>query len=524
MHAAERRAAAVIEIGSTSVRMAVARRPGRGEFVREVNLDLPVGLGRDTFTDEEIDLATTERCVTAIRKFLEVLQEYAIPPADLRVVATSAVREARNRDVFTDRILIATGLTVAVLDEVEVSRLTYQAVFPVLRHEAFFRTSATLVVEVGGGSTEILAFRKGRVDSAQVHRLGSLRMFRELGDLSRSGHGQGMGLMRSYLDAPIDQMIHGLRLNGPTHLVALGGEARRVRDALGLPHEEGRLTPLAIAQVRQYIEERICLPVAHLARDEKLSEHQAETLLPALAIHVALAEAAGARRLLVGDVSLRDGVLAEMFAGRAWEREFRGQTLHAARALARKYGVDRRHAGNVAAYARAIFTFMAGQAVVFEPQDETLLQVAALLHEIGMFVNSRAYHKHSLYLIDNSEIFGLNTHEIGLVARIARYHRRAMPRSTHEEFAELPTADRVRVGKLAAILRVADALELGHEQGATPLEFRIRRNELVMLARTTADLSLVQGQLDSRAGMFETVFGLKVVLRPWSLEQTDGDE
>jgi exopolyphosphatase/guanosine-5'-triphosphate,3'-diphosphate pyrophosphatase len=518
----ERQMAGVIEIGSTSVRMAIARRRGRNDFARDVNLDLPIGLGRDTFTDEEITRATTERCVIAIRKFLDVLKAYAIPLSDVRVVATSAVREARNRDVFTDRILIATGLPVTVLDEVEVSRLTYQAVHPVLRNELFFQTSGTLVVEVGGGSTEVLAFRKGRVDLAQVHRLGSLRMFRELGDMSRGG--QGLAHMETYLSSPVDQMIRGLGLRGATHLVALGGEARRVRDVLRMPHEEHRLTPLTTAQVRQYLEERLCLSVEQLALDEEINEHQAETLLPALAIQVALAEAAGTDRLLVSDVSLRDGVLAEMFAGRVWEKEFRSQTIHAARTLARKYGVDRRHADNVAAYARAIFDFMVGQAVAFEPQDGTLLRVAALLHEIGMFVNNRAYHKHSLYLIENSEIFGLNAHEIGLVARIARYHRRAMPRNTHEEFAELPTSDRVRVGKLAAILRVADALELGHESGATPMAFSICRNELRMRARTTEDLTLVQGQLDSRAEMFETVFGLKVVLRAWSGETDDASE
>ena len=184
-----RREAAVIEIGSSSIRMAVARREVNGSLRHLDDLELPTGLGRDSFADEAISAATTERCVAAIRRFQQVLEELGLGPGDMRVVATSAVREARNQDAFTDRLLIATGLTVQVLTESEVSRLTYLAVHPLLKGEAFFRSGNTLVVEVGGGSTEILAFVAGRVKSSVINRLGSLRMQRELGDYARGEHG-----------------------------------------------------------------------------------------------------------------------------------------------------------------------------------------------------------------------------------------------------------------------------------------------------------------------------------------------
>ena len=130
-----------------------------------------------------------------------------------------------------------------------------------------------------------------------------------------------------------------------------------------------------------------------------------------------------------------------------------------------------------------------------------------------MFVSTRSYHKHSLYLIANSEIFGLDASEIALVARVARYHRRAAPRPTHEEFIDLPAADRIRVSKLAAILRVADALEFSHERGKDALTFETQRDELVIRVRTRDDLTLSQRQLDARAEMFRTVYGLRVVLQ-----------
>jgi exopolyphosphatase/guanosine-5'-triphosphate,3'-diphosphate pyrophosphatase len=511
--AATRREAAVIEIGSSSIRMAVARREPDGSLRHLDDLDLPVGLGRETLSGEEISAETTERCVAAIRKFQQALAELGVRTADLRVVATSAVREARNREAFTDRILIATGLPVAVLSEAEVSRLTYLAVRPVLAEQPFFRRGRTLVVEVGGGSTEILAFTHGRIREAHVSRIGSLRMRREIGDYARTSH--GLAAFEAYLAFPVSQMAGSLAGGGPAHLVVLGGETRLVRDILlGGDAPPPPLATLAVADVRAFLTERVGRPVADLARENGLSEHQAEALLPALAVCVVLAETLGEDRLRVGNASLRDGVLAELLAGQLWEREFRRQTLHSARALARRYHADVRHAGRVAAACRGLRACLERACgVAFDPRDDTLLHVAALVHEIGMFVNARAYHKHTLYLVENSEIFGLDAAETALVARIARYHRRAAPRPTHEEFVDLPAADRVRVSKLAAILRVADVLDVGHAGDRPALTFEACGDELVIRAHTDADLTLAQGQMDARAGMFRSVFGLRVTLR-----------
>ena len=218
-----RREAAVIEIGSTSIRMAVAHREADGQLRHLDDLDLPAGLGRDSFTDEAISAATTERCVAAVRRFQQVLEEHGLGSGDVRVVATSAVREARNQGTFTDRLLIATGLHVQVLTESEVSRLTYLAVHPLLKGELFFRAGNTLVVEVGGGSTEILSFVKGRVKSSVINRLGSLRMQRELGDYARGEH--GMAAFEEYLAFPVVQMVGGLHIGGAAQMVALGGES-----------------------------------------------------------------------------------------------------------------------------------------------------------------------------------------------------------------------------------------------------------------------------------------------------------
>jgi exopolyphosphatase/guanosine-5'-triphosphate,3'-diphosphate pyrophosphatase len=143
------------------------------------------------------------------------------------------------------------------------------------------------------------------------------------------------------------------------------------------------------------------------------------------------------------------------------------------------------------------------------------LRVAALVHEVGGYVSSRAHHKHSLYLISNSEVFGLTRSELQMVAHVARYHRRSAPKPTHVEFMALPREDRMGVGKLASLLRIADALDRAHGQRSQRrLEFTCLRHdeELVINVQGAAELTLERRALAQKGQLFEDIFGLTVRL------------
>src|SRR6187549_1634329 len=154
------RPVAVIDIGTSSIRMAVAEIDEAGNVKTLEKLQQAVSLGKDTFTQGQIRKQTIEECVRVLKSYRRVLAEYQITrPDQIRVVATSAVREASNRLAFIDRIFIATGLQVEPLDEAEVSRVTYLGIQPFLDSEPALKVGRTLVVEVGGGSTELLLMR-----------------------------------------------------------------------------------------------------------------------------------------------------------------------------------------------------------------------------------------------------------------------------------------------------------------------------------------------------------------------------
>ena len=238
----------------------------------------------------------------------------------------------------------------------------------------------------------------------------------------------------------------------------------------------------------------------------------AETAGPALLIQHRVAESYGADRLRLVAATLRDGVLREMAMRGQWSGAFIEQIERSAIELGHKYHFVEAHARHVASLSRALFEALQAQHRLGK-REEVLLHIAALLHEIGLFISSRAHHKHSYYLIENSELFGLSRAQTRLVALVARYHRRATPRDSHPGYSELDRADRVRVAKLAAILRVADSLERSHTQRIRDIRARVEGDRLVVEVPQVRDFTLEQLALKQKGDLLEDIFGLTVALR-----------
>jgi exopolyphosphatase/guanosine-5'-triphosphate,3'-diphosphate pyrophosphatase len=216
--------------------------------------------------------------------------------------------------------------------------------------------------------------------------------------------------------------------------------------------------------------------------------------------------------ILVSHANLRDGLLKEMVDRDIWTDDFRQQIVNSAMELGRKYHFDEEHAVHVAMLSSQLFDGTRGDHRL-DARHRLLLYVAALLHEIGAFVSNTSLHKHSMYLITNSELFGLSQEDELLVGLIARYHRRASPKPTHQGYNMLSREGRVTVAKLASLLRLAIALNTGRNQRVTKVTCKREGSKLVLLADNLDDVTLEQISLKPASGLFEEVFGLKVELR-----------
>ncbi|MCA9078142.1 MAG: HD domain-containing protein [Planctomycetaceae bacterium] len=506
------RPVAVIDVGTSSIRMAVAEIDSSGEVRVLETLAQGVSLGKDTFTKGEIERSTIEDCVRVLRRYAQTLEEYRITSAnDVRVVATSAVREASNRLAFLDRIYVATGFTVDAIDTTEVHRITYRSIQPQLRSSKVLRESRVIITEVGGGSTELLLVDNGEVAYSHSYRLGSLRLRESLSEY-RASPDKMQELMESQIQRTIEQLPHHIDTHDRSEMVALGGDMRFAARELLRGWDPDSLARLTVAEFGELAYRMLKLTPDEIVRKYRVSFQDAETLGPAMLVYLDLARLLDLDHINVSNANLRDGLLHEMASNDVWTDDFRNQIVRSALELGRKYHFDEPHAKHVAVLSGAVFAALASEHQL-DDRAALILHIAALLHEIGSYVNQSSLHKHSLYLILNSELFGLTKEDMTLVALVARYHRRASPKPTHLYYGTLERTQRVAVSKMAAILRLADALDTSRSQRVGDISCEIEADRLIITVSNLSDLSVEQLAMQQARTLFQEIFGLRVLLR-----------
>ena len=509
-----KRVVAAIDIGSSALRLDIGEVGAQGDVRLLESLRHSVRLGKDVFSKGRIQQDTLRRCVSILKNYNRLMKEYGVTrPDQLRAVATSFAREASNRDMFVDRVSTVTGIDVMVLEESEEARLTYLAVRETLESAGILAAGNVAVMEIGGGQTILLYIRKGKVTVAQSFHTGALRTH----ELVEAGVGTGprmKSVLKAYASEMVEQVLKAVPREKISSLVVMGAGARFVSEhAAGEnPPQDPRVALAPTARLIELADKLAPMPVASLVKEHKLTYQDAETLAPAVMSIALAARALKVREVHVVQATLRDGLLREMAMRDYRSSGFEEQVVYSALTMAARYGTDEAHVKNVEASAVALFDELTEEHQL-GGHERMLLRCAAILHDIGNYVNARAHHKHSMYLILNSDLFGLTRHDMQIVAIVSRYHRKAVPSPAHPEFAALPREDRMTVAKLAALLRVADALERTHRAAPRPLEFRREADRFVIQVRDMEDLTMERLVLREKGNLFADVFGLVPELR-----------
>jgi exopolyphosphatase/guanosine-5'-triphosphate,3'-diphosphate pyrophosphatase len=499
---------AAIDMGASAIRLVIAEaRPGVPITVVE-EASRGVLLGKDTFTSGKLGPATMEATLKAIEGFRRIMDTYGV--VRYRAVATSAVREAQNRDSFLDRIRLRTGLEVEVIDGSEENRLTYMAVRERMRGHPALASGRSLLVEIGGGSADLSFLVDGEPIHSGMYALGSIRMRQMLGSW-RGGHEQSIRLLRRHIHNVVDDIRNEMPLAEAQYFIALGGDVRFAAHLLLGSDAAEEVSPL----VPQAPFVAFCDHVSGFDEDQLLEKYrlpqaEAETMVPALLAYRELLTETAAEGIIVPTATLRDGLLLDM--ARTEDHgivDFSRQVLASARALGEKYRYDAPHAKKVAQLATRIFDELRPEHGLTD-RHRLLLEVAALLHDIGNFVNLRGHHKHSQYLLSVSEIFGLTQDDMAIVGNIARYHRRACPQRSHLPFMALDRQTRVDVNKLAAILRLANALDADHLQKVTDVRVSPEDGNWVLQIEGAGDLTMERLATLARSDLIADVFGRRV--------------
>ena len=501
---------AVIDIGASSLRMQIAEICHDGRIRKIESLSQSLSIGKDSFSSGKIGRSTIEDCVHVLSVYRAKLDEYQITdPAHIRVIATSGVNEASNRLAFLDRIYTATGFEIGPFDEAELHRITYRGIQPFLSaYPKYFRGS-TLALEIGGGTTEALWLVDGDVAFARAYRLGALRMRQRL-----ERYNAPLGKARELMERRVRDVVGLLRdsITQPLeHLIAMGGDIRFAANEIKPPKLADDLVDIKLKALESFTSEILNSSPESLVTRYHMSLPDAQLLGPGLLAVATIAREFNIQKITVADVNLRDGVIYEMAKGRAWSPSIGQQIVRDAIRLGRKFQFHEEHAVHVSELCCLLFDQL--QTLHGLPgQFRGLLQVAAILHQVGDFISSKAAHKHSKYIIENSEFFGVGSEDKRIVALVARYHRRAMPSSQHIGYSTLSRDLRVSVSMMASILRVAIALNAAHSAKIQSLKCKILPDQIEIVTEGVSDLTLEEMELKQAGAMFENVFGKPIIL------------
>jgi len=503
---------AVIEIGATGIRLLVAEISPDSTWKVVDRSERFLALGRDVFAVGKITRESLFQCLAILLMYREALEGWSIDDQHVSVVATSAIREARNRDSVLDRIAVKTGFKVRVIDGIEENRLMFLVVHHVL-HDATQKIAKanSIVIDVGGGSTEIMMLQKGKVVSVHSFRMGTVIIEQQ----TRAMQGSEKDLRRylaEYIRTTGENLNNELRLNLVKQLVAIGSEAKVAARSIGTKVTE-LFALIARRDFVAFTDHVSALTTEEIVRQFRIGYSEAESLLPGLLAYQLLLEMTSADTVIVPYLSIREGVIISRLGGndQLVHDEFHTQVLASAVNLGKRYLLDEAHSWYVARVALQLFDVLQTE-LGLDRHARLILETAGILHDIGRFIRAVDHHIHSQYLISHSDIFGLTKDDINILANVVRYHRSELPGQNHQAYTSLPRTDRTMVLKLSALLRVADAMDRGHSQHIQDFDIELTQDSLFLRARGTHDVTLERLALVEKGDLFEELFGYKIIL------------
>jgi exopolyphosphatase/guanosine-5'-triphosphate,3'-diphosphate pyrophosphatase len=503
---------AAIDAGSNAMRLVVARATSATQIEILQNERTAVRLGHNAFTRRMLDSKTIFRAVRAFREFRVAMDNHHVTA--YRAVATAAAREARNSRRLLDRIRRKTGIEVDIITGEEEARLVCSAVHWALGPQVQPR----LIFDLGGGSLELNFFSNGTLEHRIGLPLGTIRLLEtfkidgEIGeDMARRLRHHIFALLRSAVPSP-PKLSRGIA-------VACGGNAEAlVRLASG--PLAGRVPTINTRLLRDQTLKLQRLDVPGRMRAFRFKQDRAEVIAIAAIIFTAVAEWLDLRSMLVPGVGVREGVLLDLissqyFAEAESEEEQRrcDELLASVRLFAQRMHYKADHAQQVARLALSLFDQLRP---IHEMNSDSrvLLEIGALLHDVGHFVNRKSHQRHGEYLIRNADIPGLRGWRRDLVGALVRYHNtKSEPQLEHPSYAALDGARRRQARMLSSLLRIAERMESEHVQRVSGVDIQIVGRKAVFLISAAEGTRLDIAGLERKSALFEREFHLKPEFR-----------
>jgi exopolyphosphatase/guanosine-5'-triphosphate,3'-diphosphate pyrophosphatase len=502
---------AAIDAGSNALRLSVARAYSALDIEPLHNERYSLRLGEGVFLRPRFTEEVFKKAAKAFRHFRELMDEFGV--TRYRAVATSATREARNRQAFVHTIKRRAGIKLEVISAAEESRLGREAVLAALGPEAQPRC----IVDLGGGSLEVSILREHTVEQSAQLQVGTVRLMTTLnlpGVIRPVQAEQVRRYVRALLEsklAPRPNLVESIA-------VAIGGNAETLANIAPGPRQHG-LPTLELSLLRARLPDILERDVRERMKTYGVRRDRADVVAIAAIIFVTLGRYLNLRTFAIPGVGVREGLLQEI-AREAFSRKephhyspTARQLLVGTRSFARRLGYEQQHAEHVRELCVLFFDQL--QPLHHLPaQARVLLEAGALLHDTGHMISHRAHHKHGEYLALNGDIPGLEGRDRAIVGALVRYHnRKSEPAGHHPAYSTLNNADKRIARRLAAILRIAEALDHSHRQRVLKLRASFQRGAVGLQVHARGDAAEDLRDASQSAELFEKEFHVRLYFR-----------
>ncbi len=513
-----------IDVGTNSIHMVVVKiqptLPAFTIIAREKNT---VRLGERCQDTGNLTEAAMERAIAALKRCLEISK--SLNSEQVIAVATSAVREAPNGREFLERVEKSLGLWINLVSGVEEARRIYLGVLSGLE----FNHHPHIVIDIGGGSTELILGDGHEPRSLSSTKIGAVRLTNEYVSTDPISAGEFQALqayIRGMLERPVEELQEHLRPDERPRLVGTSGTietlaALHARETLGIVPTPLHGYTFSLTDLQEMVTRLRRLSCAERSQVPGLNDRRAEIIVAGALILQEAMTLLGLESITICERSLREGVIVDWMLTHGFiEDRLRYQSSVRQRSvlkIAQKYRVNVDHGERVAQFALSLFDQTQGSLHSWGDEERELLWAAAMLHNCGHFISHDAHHKHSYYLIRHGELLGFTETEIETIANLARYHRKSNPKKKHDSYRNLTSkAHRRVVDQLSPLLRLAVALDrrqLGAVRQVT-CEARSQERECrlhIHPAHVGDDCALELWSLGNKKSSFEEAFGMKLV-------------
>lgn len=510
---------AAIDIGTNSFHLVVVEVGENGKFEIVDSEKEVIRLSEGTTGDiKKINEDAIQRAINALKKFSGIANSHN---AQIRAVATSAVRESSNKIEFVNRVFEETSVKIEVINGAEEGRLIYLGV---LQAVPIFN-KRVLCIDIGGGSTEFIVGYKGKILYVNSLKLGAVRLSKKFFPNYLAAK-NNINECEKWIEGvlhPVVRIINNYKID-----MVIGSSGTIMAAGLMIKSMLEKNTSLTILNNYKFSYKdlksvsELVLSKKKLEQRKKikgLDEKRADIIPAGMVLLTKIFEQLKFDDMVISGYALREGIIFDSINKKLPKDEKKYSInirKESVEQLARSSEYDYRHCNHVAGLAENLFDQLQPLHKLDEHYKEYLI-VAAKLHDIGFHIAHSKHHKHSQYIIVNSELLGYNENEIRTIACIARYHRKSHPKSSHDEYMLLPTEWKTIVKKLSAILRVADAFDRTHNSVVKYIKTEIKAKSVILsVANKLEEIEIELWSLERRKQLFETVFKKNIEVKSFA--------